>query len=170
MGAPARAVAGLGGQVGKGLDQLGGVDVRQAEGADAGGVDDPAAERESQYLGAGGGVPAAAGDVVHHAGGAVGAGDEGVDERGLADAGMADQDAGGSRSRSTSAARSPSRRVDTASTPSGRYVDISGSGSARSVLVRHSSGSSPASNAATRQRSTRRERGSGFATATTMTS
>ena len=94
MGAPARALFGDRGQVGERLEDVVGVDVAEAEGTHARGVDHPAAPGirfEAQRDGRRGGVPATAGDGVDDADGAVRVGHQGVDEGGLAHAGVADE-------------------------------------------------------------------------------
>ena len=63
----------------------------EAEGAHAGGVDDPATLGQRERDSRGGGVAAAAGDVVDPACGAIGSGHEGIDESRLADAGLPDE-------------------------------------------------------------------------------
>ena len=80
-------------EVGEGLDDPVEVDVGQPEAAHARGVDDPAAAGQLEGDGRRRGVPAAAGHRVDAAGRAAGAGDERVDQRRLADAGVADQHA-----------------------------------------------------------------------------
>ena len=91
--AAARAVVGAGGQVGEVRHDPVRVDVRQPEGADARGVDHPAAAGQPQRDRGRRGVPPAAGDVVDHADGPVGARDQRVDQRRLADAGVPDEHA-----------------------------------------------------------------------------
>ena len=97
VGAAARAVDGQLVQVGEGLDQVVGLHVRQPEGADPGGVDDPAAPGQRQHQRAGRGVPPATGHRVHDADLPVGVGHQRVDQRRLADAAVAEQHAGAAR-------------------------------------------------------------------------
>ena len=97
MGAAARAGLGHLVEVGEGLDEVLRLHVREAEGADAGGVDDPAlGVGQLEQVGAGGGVPAAAGHRVDDPDLAVGVGHERVDQRRLAHAAVPDQHAGAS--------------------------------------------------------------------------
>ena len=136
-----------------------------------GGVDDPPAERQLEADGGRRRVPAAPGDGVDVADGAVGVGHQGVDQRRLADAAVPHQHAravaqqrrGRPRGRRPGGSRRPARRA-------GSSIATSSSGEPRSDLVRHTSGSMPASNAATRHRSISPARGGGSASAATITS
>src|SRR5699024_1760405 len=146
-------------------------DVGQPERPHPGGVDHPAPRlRQPQRDGGGGGVAAPSGGLVDHADLPVGIGDQRVHQGGLADPECPTKTLRSSASRPRSSVRSAPGCTATTGTPRGRYAAISSSGSARSALVRHSSGSSPASNPATRIRSIIPVRGGGSASAVTITS
>ena len=150
VGAAARALLGSGGEVGEVVHDPVRVDVGQPERPDAGGVDHPAALRQPQRDRRGRRVPAAAGDLVDHPGGPVGARDQGVDQRRLADAGVPDQHgdppAPAGRGRRPDPRRSPSatRRVTSVGdVERGVAAEELVRRRRRSALVSTSSGSQP---------------------------
>jgi hypothetical protein len=91
--APARAVVGHVVEVRECLDQPGRIHVRQPERTDPGGVDDPAAERQSQHHRLGRRVPPAPRHLADLCGRPARLGDQRIDERRLAHARVSDQHA-----------------------------------------------------------------------------
>ena len=170
MTAAARAVLDRLGQIGEGQHHVVGLDVGQPERPDAGRIDDPAGALQRQRHRLRRRVPplADAGDLAD---GAIRLGHKAIHQRGLPDAGVAEQHrhlvdqqrchrrrAGrrGLRSRWSGRGRRTARRTVRRG--------------ARSDLVRHRIGVRPPAYAAIRARSTRPVRGGGSASATTISS
>ena len=139
-----------------------GIDVAEAERADARGVDHPAGRGQpggalllrrvqpQRHRGRRR-VSAAAGDRVHDAGRALRLGDQRVDQGRLADARVPDRDSGVPEQEPRGPRRGRRRRPSSGSAGRcGANSAIRAAGSARSVFVISRIGSMPASNAATR--------------------
>ena len=158
-------------EIGKGMHEVPGIDMSQPERSDPGSVDHPAAGRQRQRDSTRRRVPPSPGHDVHQAGRPLGARHQSVDQRRLSDPRVPDQDAPAAvqplGQRVEVWRRAPSRRWQR---PAGRRWRAADDGSPRSAFVTQSNGSSPASYAATRQRSISRGRGSGSATDVTTTS